>query len=141
MVISEKIFPVLCFLLCTLASCTRQEQASVSMSESTPVLKSGFSFSEDSDLSAGDIVSSAMPYYPQRAWEVLGKVITTKLEFKVDSLGNVLPGIVVTKSTGYPDWDKEVKKSLSKWKFKPSSDIETRAGTINFRFVIPQVLR
>lgn len=82
-----------------------------------------------------------MPYYPQRAWEVLGKVITTTLEFKVNSLGNVLPGIVVTKSTRYPDWDKEVKKSLSKWKFKPSSDIETRAGTINFRFVIPQVLR
>jgi TonB family protein len=133
------LFSAASVLVIILVGCARLEQACIAMPAATsasPPLKSGFSISGDSELSYEDILSSAMPPVP--AWAKSSGIsnATITLGFTVDSRGSVLPGIAVKQSTGYHDWDQEVKKTVSRWKFKPAPGVETRAGTIAFRFVL-----
>ncbi len=134
-----KLLPALCILFVALPGCERFLQACIAMPAATPVsppLKSGFSFSDGSEVSGNDILSTPMPLVPAWARSSGISVATIVLGFTVDSQGGVLPGIAVKQSTGYPEWDQEVKKTVSRWKFKQAPGIESRAGTITFRFVL-----
>jgi hypothetical protein len=49
--------------------------------------------------------------------------------------GEVSPTLIVKRSTGFPQWDNEVKTALKKWKFKSSETLH-RNGRITFKFVL-----
>lgn len=97
--------------------------------------KSGFTLS--GELSRGDIVRWAMPPYPGWAKQRGLSNITVSVQFSADADGNVLPTMIVTKSTGYPEWDASVKSALASWKFKPAEGaVRRRNATITFIFIL-----
>lgn len=97
--------------------------------------KSGFTLS--GELSRGDIVRWAMPPYPGWAKQRGLSNITVSIQFSADGDGNVLPTMIVTKSTGYPEWDASVKSTLASWKFKPAEGaVRRRNATITFIFIL-----
>lgn len=95
----------------------------------------GTKFSLEGDLSQSDIVSSTLPRYPNfaRAKGLTNVVIV--IDFTANQRGDVAPTMVVRRSTGYPQWDEEVKATLRSWKFT-SSDKLKRSGRITFKFVL-----
>lgn len=92
-------------------------------------------FSLEGDLSPSDIVSSTLPRYPgfARAKGLTNVLIV--IEFTANQKGDVAPTMVLKRSTGYPQWDEEVKATLRSWKFTPSDKLK-RSGRITFRFVL-----
>lgn len=96
--------------------------------------KSGFSLS--GDLTPADIVSSPFPAYPPWARQKGLTNVTISIRFSVDASGNVLSTMIVSKSTGYPNWDSDVKATLARWKFRPAQGIAKRNAIITFRFVL-----
>lgn len=97
--------------------------------------KSGYSLS--GDLASSDIVGSVMPAYPPWARQKGLSNVTVSIQFSADAAGNVSPTMIVIKSTGYPDWDAQVKSTLGRWKFKPSENgIAKRVAVITFRFIL-----
>lgn len=95
----------------------------------------GSSYTLEGDLSFSDIVSSFMPAYPQFARAKGLSNVQITIDFTVNSQGKVSPAMIVTRSTGYPEWDSQVKETLSRWVFK-NSEIARRSGRITFRFVL-----
>lgn len=109
--------------------------AAAQAAETAGSQQSGFTLT--GDLGRGDIVSWAMPEYPGWARQRGLSNITVSVRFTADRDGNVLPTMVVTNSTGYPDWDSQVRQTLSRWKFRPSEGgIARRNATITFVFVL-----
>jgi len=97
--------------------------------------KSGFTLT--GELSRGDIVSGPFPVYPGWARQKGLSNVTIRIRFTVDAAGNVSPTMIVQKSTGYPNWDADVKRTLGRWKFKPAaSGSGKRMGIITFIFVL-----
>ncbi len=99
------------------------------------VVTKGGSFSIEGDLSASDIVSSVMPEYPYVARVKGLSNVYVSVDFTVNSQGKVSQTMIVSRSSGYPEWDANVKQALSKWIFKPT-EIQRRSGRITFRFVL-----
>ncbi|TET22572.1 MAG: TonB family protein [Candidatus Stahlbacteria bacterium] len=93
------------------------------------------SFSISGDLSSSDIVSSPIPAYPRWAQERGLSDVTIMVQFRVDKDGNVLPTMLAVRSTGYTNWDNEVKETLALWKFKPAQ-VSRRIATITFHFYL-----
>ncbi len=97
--------------------------------------KSGYSLS--GDLSGSDILSSPMPAFPPWARQKGLSNVTVSIQFSADASGNVSPTMIVSKSTGYPDWDAQVKSTLARWKFKPATNgVAKRVAVITFRFIL-----
>ncbi len=94
--------------------------------------KTGFKL--EGDLSAADIVAKYMPPYPAWARQRFLQPIC-KISFSVDANGNVMPVMTVLRSTGYPNWDEDIKRALRRWKFKPSN-LRIRRAIITFVFVL-----
>jgi len=88
----------------------------------------------EGDLSAKDILAKYMPPYP--AW-ARQRYITAqcRIAFSADMNGNVMPVMTVLKSTGFPQWDEQIKATLRRWRFK-SSNLRIRRAVITFIFVL-----
>jgi len=93
-------------------------------------------FSLSGDLSPSDIVTSPFPAYPPWARQKGLTNVTVTIRFAADAAGNVLSTMIVVQSTGYPNWDSQVKSALARWKFKPADGIGKRNATITFRFIL-----
>ncbi|MCK4334138.1 TonB family protein [candidate division WOR-3 bacterium] len=93
-------------------------------------------FSLSGDLSPSDIITSPFPVYPPWARQKGLTNVTVTIRFAADAAGNVLPTMIVAQSTGYPNWDSQVKSALARWKFKPADGIGKRNATITFRFIL-----
>lgn len=100
--------------------------------EKIPEGKSGFAMA--GDLIASDIVTGVFPAYPSWAKEKGLKEVTMTIQFNVDEEGNVDPNMIIRNSTGYPSWDREVKKALARWRFKPAQ-VSRRIAVITFTFI------
>lgn len=89
----------------------------------------------EGEISPQDVISKFLPSYPSWARQRLLTNIVCKIRFSVDRNGEVMPVMTIIKSTGYPTWDEEIKKSLKKWRFKKSSLLLRRA-VITFIFLL-----
>ncbi len=95
----------------------------------------GTGFSLQGDLSQTDIVSAVIPRYPNFARAKGLTNVIVVIDFSVNRKGEVSPTLIVKRSTGFPQWDNEVKTALKKWKFKSSETLH-RNGQITFKFVL-----
>jgi len=95
----------------------------------------GSKFSLEGELSPEDIVSTYLPRYPNFAKAKGLNNIVIIVDFSVNPQGDVSPTMITRRSTGYPNWDKDVKAALKRWKFTSSEKLK-RTGRITFRFVL-----
>ncbi|TKJ42944.1 hypothetical protein CEE36_05505 [candidate division TA06 bacterium B3_TA06] len=102
-------------------------------SQTSSIPKSSFTL--EGDVSATDIVKSPQPEFPRWAQERGLSDVTIMVQFRVDKDGNVLPTMLAVRSTGYTNWDNEVKETLARWKFKPAQ-VSKRIATITFHFYL-----
>lgn len=83
------------------------------------------------------ILYGPLPSYPSwAAQRGLEAVIVLRIYVEPD--GKVKPNIVVFNTSGYPEWDELVKRTVFSWKFEPlpgGSDV-LQSGYITFRFVL-----
>jgi len=103
--------------------------------EPTTNKKSGSPFSLEGELSPEDIVSTYLPRYPNFAKAKGLNNVVIIVDFWVNPQGDVSPTMIIRRSTGYPNWDADVKATLKRWKFTPSEKLK-RTGRITFRFVL-----
>ena len=92
-------------------------------------------FSLEGELTPADIVSTYLPRYPNFAKAKGLNNIVIIVDFSVNPQGDVSPTMIIRRSTGYPNWDADVKAALKRWKFIPSEKLK-RTGRITFRFVL-----
>ncbi|MCK4334934.1 TonB family protein [candidate division WOR-3 bacterium] len=92
-------------------------------------------FSLEGELSPEDIVSTYLPRYPNFAKAKGLNNVVIIVDFSVNPQGDVSPTMIIRRSTGYPNWDADVKATLKRWKFTPSEKLK-RTGRITFRFVL-----
>lgn len=95
----------------------------------------GSKFSLEGELSPEDIVSTYLPRYPNFAKAKGLNNIVIIVDFSVNPQGDVSPTMIIRRSTGYPNWDADVKAALKRWKFTSSEKLK-RTGRITFRFVL-----
>jgi len=95
----------------------------------------GSKFSLEGELSPEDIVSTYLPRYPNFAKAKGLNNVVIIVDFSVNPQGDVSPTMIIRRSTGYPNWDADVKATLKRWKFTPSEKLK-RTGRITFRFVL-----
>ncbi|MBN2378661.1 TonB family protein [candidate division WOR-3 bacterium] len=92
------------------------------------------SFELSGDLSVADILSKQLPDYPSWAKEKGYSKVRVTISFSVDASGTVLPTMVVRTSSGYTQWDNQVKQALLGWKFTEAEEV--RKAQITFWFVL-----
>lgn len=92
-------------------------------------------FSLEGELSPEDIVSPYLPRYPNFAKAKGLNNVVIIIDFSVNQQGDVSPTMIIRRSTGYPNWDEDVKAALKRWKFTSSEKLK-RTGRITFRFVL-----
>ncbi|TET21383.1 MAG: TonB family protein [Candidatus Stahlbacteria bacterium] len=95
----------------------------------------GSKFSLEGELTPADIVSPYLPRYPNFAKAKGLTNVIIIIDFWANQQGDVSPTMVVRRSTGYPNWDEDVKTALARWKFTSSKKLK-RTGRITFRFVL-----
>jgi TonB family protein len=77
----------------------------------------------------------ALPQFPSwaRAQGILEADVS--IRFTVDESGAVLPGMRVTRTSGYGRIDKLAMQYLRRWRFRPAPGAGVQWGVITFRFV------
>ncbi len=83
------------------------------------------------------ILNKVLPQYPSWAAEKgIEAVITVKIEVEPD--GTVRRNLIITGTSGYPQWDNIVKNSVLAWMFAPlpTGSNVIQSGYITFRFVL-----
>jgi len=106
-----------------------------SIKEPTTNNKNLSPFSLEGELSPEDIVSTYLPRYPNFAKAKGLNNVVIIVDFSVNPQGDVSPTMIIRRSTGYPNWDTDVKATLKRWKFTSSEKLK-RTGRITFRFVL-----
>lgn len=103
--------------------------------EVTTSTASGSGYTLEGDLSKDDVLASVMPIYPDFAVRRGLSDVYVTIQFSVGSRGQVNPALVVTRSSGYPQWDWQVKEAVKAWRFK-TSQVPRRNARITFHFVL-----
>ncbi|MBN2380884.1 TonB family protein [candidate division WOR-3 bacterium] len=93
------------------------------------------SFDLSGDLTVADILRKQLPQYPSWAKEKGFSKVRIIISFSVDASGTVQPTMVVRTSSGYTQWDNQVKQALRGWKFKEAQG-PVRKGQITFWFIL-----
>jgi TonB family protein len=83
------------------------------------------------------ILKRILPSYPSWAAE-RGVEAVIVLKVEVTPEGNVRENIIVYRTSGFPQWDRVVRKAVLAWKFAPltGSQRVIQTGYITFRFIL-----
>ncbi len=105
----------------------------------TPTIKKEkkVTFEVSGSIANRKILYGPMPSYPSWAAE-RGAEAVIVLRLYVTPEGRVKSNIVVFQTSGYPEWDDMVKRTLISWKFAPlppGGDV-LQSGYITFRFIL-----
>lgn len=94
-------------------------------------------FEISGSIAGRKIIYGPLPAYPSWAAQ-RGLEAVVVLRVYVEPDGRVKPNIVVFNTSGYPEWDEIVKKTLLSWKFEPlpAESNVLQSGYITFRFIL-----